>query len=504
MSPDAAAPPPPPRQSMAVGIAWVLGFRILDRITGIASVMVLARLLVPDDFGLVALGTSVAAFVELLGAFSLDAVLIQKKDATRADFDTAWTIQVGIGAACATVLALVAPLAAGFFRQPDLRTIITILAAAMLVDGFANIRVIEFRKLMRFDREFIFMAGRRLATTAVTITAAFLLRNHWALVIGIASGKLVGLTLGYAMRPYRPRFTLASHRELLHASWWLFMANLVQFVRMRLSDFVLGRTTTTRIVGSFNLANEVSSMVSTEVVAPVNRVALPEFSAIGDPAGIVRRFDQLTGQLAIFLIPMGIGLAACARPLVDLFFGPNWTVAAEVLSILAISGMVAGLGSNMGVALLAVGHFRTNAALQATGAALLIPLLTLGAMLASYRGAAWAMLVANSLLVVIAAFALRRILGYHLRQFAGCLWRPALCAILMFTVIQPLLGHPGWFWNVAPEATQLAVVAVVGAAVYTGAMLLLFVARGRRDAPEQMTLRFLRSALGKIRSRLSG
>lgn len=491
----------PTKPRMLIGVAWVLGFRIFDRIAGIASVMILARLLVPEHFGLVALGTSVAAFVELLGALSLDAVLIQKKDATRDDFDTAWTIQVAIGAVCASLLAIVSPFAADFFRQPALEQIIQVLAAAMLVDGFTNIRIIEFRKLMRFDKEFVFMATRRLLTTSVTIASAFILRNHWALVIGIASGKAIGVILGYAMRPYRPRFTLASKGELLHASWWLFFGNTVQFVRVRLSDFVLGRTSAPAVVGAFNLANEISTMVSTEVVAPVNRVALPEFSAIGNARGIADKFNQLTGQLAIFLIPMGVGLLACAKPLVAVFFGPNWSMAAEVLGILACAGLVAGLGSNIGVALLAVGRFKDNAMLQAVGAALLIPLLITGAALFSYRGAAFAMLIANAVLVCIAVVVLKRAIGYSISDFLSCLWRPLFAAIAMYAAVYPFVVHDEWFGGSA-RVLQLATIVGVGAPTYALVLLGMFVIRGRRDLPELTTLRLLTSVWNKLAGKL--
>ena len=485
---------------MLAGVAWVLGFRVFDRIAGILSIMVLARLLVPTHFGLVALATSVAAFVELLAALSLDAVLIQKKDAVKDDYDTAWTIQVAIAALCALLLLLMAPLAAEFFRQPGLKGLIFVLAGAMLVDGFTNIRIVEFRKMMRFDREFMFMASRRLLTTAVTITSAFLLRNEWALVIGIASGKVFGVLLSYAMRPYVPRFTLASRNELLQASSWLFLGNAVQFVRMRLSDFVLGRAAGPTVVGAFNLANELSSIVSTELVAPINRVALPEFSSIGNVAGVVQRFNQLTGQIAIFLMPMGIGLMACAHPLVEVFFGRSWGMAAEVLGILACSGLVAGLGSNIGVAFLALGKFRQNTMLQATGAAILVPLLTFGAAAYSYVGAAFAMLAANAILVVVAVLTMRHYIGYRFRDFLHCLWRPAISAAVMYLAVRPIVQHREWF---AGESVvlQLAAAVMAGAIVYLLTLLAIWVLRGRRDIPEQITLRMVGMVLNKVSAR---
>ena len=90
---------------MLKSVAWTVGFRVLDRAAGVISMLLLARLLLPEHFGIVALATSVLAFVELLGALGLDTILIQKKDPTREHFDTAWTIQLGIASICGLILA---------------------------------------------------------------------------------------------------------------------------------------------------------------------------------------------------------------------------------------------------------------------------------------------------------------------------------------------------------------------------------------------------------------
>lgn len=87
------------------GVAWMLGFRVFDRIAGTISILVLARLLRPEHFGIVALASSVVAFVELLAALGLDTVLIQKRELERGHYDTAWTIQLAVATLCATLLA---------------------------------------------------------------------------------------------------------------------------------------------------------------------------------------------------------------------------------------------------------------------------------------------------------------------------------------------------------------------------------------------------------------
>src|SRR5258708_3471666 len=93
---------------IAAGVAWMVVFKLLDRSIGIVSVVILARLLVPADFGLVAMATATIAVIELLSAFNFDMALIQRQEATRAHYDTAWTLNVAMAAGCALLVAAAA------------------------------------------------------------------------------------------------------------------------------------------------------------------------------------------------------------------------------------------------------------------------------------------------------------------------------------------------------------------------------------------------------------
>ncbi len=145
---------------MAKGAAWMVAMRIAIRAIGLVSIVILARLLVPADFGLVALATMLYGLIEVMGQFGFDVVLIQNQSAGRRHYDTAWTLTVIRNLVLAGLLAAGAPWAAGFFEEPRLQSILYWLALAALVEGFANIGVVNFRKELRFHKDF----GSGLAT----------------------------------------------------------------------------------------------------------------------------------------------------------------------------------------------------------------------------------------------------------------------------------------------------------------------------------------------------
>src|SRR5262249_1576393 len=157
---------------------WMLLFRLGDRLAGVISTTVLARLLIPADFGVVAMAMSLIGALELLGAFNFDISLIRTKNVTDAHYNTARTFNVLLGLVNACLLQLLADPAAAFFQEPRVEGIARWLSVYCVVQGFTNIGVVVFQKELQFHREFKLGMIRRLASLCVTLTLAFTLRSY--------------------------------------------------------------------------------------------------------------------------------------------------------------------------------------------------------------------------------------------------------------------------------------------------------------------------------------
>ena len=270
---------------MARGAVWMLLLTFVDRSVGLVSTLILARLLVPADFGIVAMAWSFIFIAELLAAFGFDVALIHKQDATRRHFDTAWTMNVSLGAAIVILMMVAARPVSIFYAQPAVFWVICALAWSPLIAGFENIGVVAFRKDLDFRKEFAYQIIRRLVGFAVTVPLAFLLRNYWALVAGTLAARLAGTGASYFVHPYRPRFSLAEFASLFRFSRWLLLNNIVGFLKERSSDFVIGRLNGPAALGVYNVSYEVASMPTTALSAPINRALLPGFARIAGDAG---------------------------------------------------------------------------------------------------------------------------------------------------------------------------------------------------------------------------
>jgi PST family polysaccharide transporter len=253
---------------MAKGAAWMILMRLVERGIGFASMLLLARLLVPADFGLVAMAMSVFAFLEVMGSFSFDMALIQNQRAGRTHFDTAWTLTVMYGAVSAIALAALAVLAAGFFGEPRLVAIFFALGSGAFLQSFENVGIVAFQKDLDFRKEFNFRILKKVVGFVVTIVLAFTLRNYWALVFGLLTSRIIGVPLSYALHPFRPRFSLVSVKELWHFSAWMLLNNVVVYAAVNGYDFIIGRMAGATSLGLYSIAYEISNLPTTELVTP--------------------------------------------------------------------------------------------------------------------------------------------------------------------------------------------------------------------------------------------
>jgi lipopolysaccharide exporter len=468
-------------RQMAAGIAWMSLMRIGVKGLGLLSTVILARLLVPADFGLVAMAMSIIAALELLGSFSFDYALIQRQDAPRSHYDTAWTLNVLFASTLAVLLLLLAYPAADFYNEPRLRAVIQVLALATLVQGFENIGVVAFRKELAFRKEFLMRIAQKVCATAVTLPLAFALRNYWALVIGMVTGTIVSVSISYYAHPFRARPSLAARGELLSFSKWLLVNNLLYFLRDRTPDFILGRLGGANVLGVFAISNEISSLPTAELVAPINRAVMPAYAKMASDLEALRRgFLDVIGLIAVIALPAGFGIAATSQLIVDVVLGEKWAAAAPIISILALVGSLNAVQSNCGNVLYAMGLPKLVTMCASVHIGLLIPAVIWGAYYYGATGVAFAALINMTVATVPLNYALLlHRLQLPFKYVLALFWRPAIgTAVMYLATIELVIQLPSSF------AALLAAIAF-GAIVYGVAIAFLWWLAGRPAGPEK-------------------
>lgn len=480
------------RAQVAKGAIWMVLFRIAERSLGILSTIILARLLMPSDFGLVAMAVSVIAMVEVATTFSFDIMLVQKEHLERKHYDTAWTLNIILGVACGlTTLALAYP-AEAFFRQPGLAAVMVCLSAAWLLQGFENVGIVDFRRQMDFSREFRFLVGKKMLGFVVVVSLAIMLRNVWALVAGIVASRVGGVVLSYLMHPYRPRLGLGAAREMLSFSIWLLLYNALNFLALRFSHFFIGRTLGSTSLGIFTVGSEVAQMPTLELVSAMNRAFFPGLSRLASQDGALRKgYLEITGAIALFAVPAAIGLAALATPVVELVLGAKWLPAVPVMQILAFAGAIAALSSHNYSAAWALGNSFSTTIMSLVRVVTLVVLAVALASPYGIVGIAYAELGAMCAQLAASCFFVLRALQVGIGTYFASMARPLLAAVSMGAAVQHIVAVPAI--AASGSFAQLLVGVPVGVAIYAAVQSLLWFLSGRPDGIERMLLTRIRS-----------
>lgn len=478
---------------MARGATWMLGFRATDRALAFISTIILARALVPADFGLVAMATSVIALIELLSAFSLEVALIQRARPERGHYDTTWTLRLLLVALVAAVTAALAYPAAGFYKDPRIAPLLLMLAINMLLGGFENIGVIDFRRELDFRREFIFMMSKRAAAMPVTLVIALTLHTYWALVLGVAAGTLASVVASYVMSRYRPRISFEKWRELLSFSSWLFLFNLLEFVKGRLSHFTIGPVHGAGALGIYTVATDVAALASSEITAPINRAVMPGLSRMGEQQhGVREGLLRVTAAVLLVTLPAGAGLAAVAEPLVLTLLGSKWLQAVPVLQLLALAGALQSFTANSHSAYLASARAHVSVIVVGAYVVVLAPLM-LALISWGVVGVALAHVGASMAALAVSVGLLRRHIGTTAGALLSVAWRPLVAALLMGIAVHLVdRGVASFGW---PAFVRLAAGVCAGVVVYVGLVWLLWLASGRSDSIERTVADRLRAWL---------
>lgn len=488
-------------QRVLVGGSWLIAARTFDRLIGIISIAILARLLKPSDFGLVAIANTIVAAIELITAFGFDWALVRLAAPTVEDLNSAWTLRALFGTFTFVTLSLLGPVAATFYHQPALALILVAMGIASLISSTENIGTVYFRREFAFHKEFLIRSASKLAGFCVTVTIAVAYRSYWALVAGIFAIRVVTIAASYIFHPYRPRPSLSKARELFGFSAWLLFGNVVEYSRQKFADLYVGRVFGIGTNGLFAVAGELAIVPITEVSAPINRAAYSKYAEdVRANRSLSPSYVSIASMIWMISLPMAAGMIAVAPETIALLLGPQWQDAQTVLRWLSLGTVFTVMTANTHYVYWALGYSRVVAGLGAVGLAIVVSATLICSNVAGYTGVAFAFAVGSALLVPINFLVLRRLAGIRFVDLGAKVWRIALGATVMSVVL----------WTIFPAAGIMdarAVVRILGEKILLGATTYLltlwvaWVACARPPGPEAAVLKLIQQVASRLRDR---
>lgn len=471
------------------GTLWSMLMRWSMKFLGLGSMIIVARLLSPEDYGIIAMAMLLIEFSDTLLNTSAEAALLRQPSRDRCYIDTAWTLRLLQSVLIAVLLIAVGPWAAEFFREPRLPDVLLWMSLGLVIAGLGNIGPVLERKDLNFGIEVRIAIQSKVASVLVNIGAALWLQSYWALILGGLAGHLISTVLSYTLHAYRPRFSLQRVGEMWNYSQWMLLSGIGMFVARRIDEAWAARISTPMQLGYYKNASEIGAMVSSEFSGPLIRALFPVVSSLQDqPAEMRKAVMQTIGVVNRFTLPASVGLACLAAPAVRVLLGEQWLGAATMLAIFSVVGGIRFLVSPYNVLFMAVGRSKVVAVaawLEGLG----------------FVAAAWPLVermgpeglaLARGVGMSVAAVAwvvLGQRVGLMWRDLLTTLWRPLVATLCMAAV---LLAMP--LTDVSSGAIalrHLLVGTAIGASVYLIVTLLLWLASGRPSGPESKLLDLL-------------
>lgn len=443
---------------------WVVALNLINRGFGILRTVILARLLTPDDFGLLGLALLATATLETLSQTGFHGAIIQKQKNIDSYLNTAWTCSALRGMILFALLYFLSPQVAYFFDDTRVVPIIRVIAISILLSGFANIGIVLFKKELDFKKQFIYETLSNSADIVISIALALWLRTVWALVIGGVAGHIMRLILSYGLHPWRPAlsFDAVKFREMFTFGKWMLAAGILHFVITRADDLFVGKFFGVAALGLYQMAYLLSNVTTTDLTHTISQIAFPAYSKIqNDPSTLVNVYLKVLRGVAFISVSVAFFLFAFASELVELLLGGQWVAMVPVLEVLAFAGLARSIQSTAVPVFLAMGRPKIHTEINIIRAVVLFCLVYPFATTWGMLGVAYAVLTSCVVSVLAVSLRISTVINVRVSQFYMSIFVPVLTATTTL-VLMSLVKQTG----AESGPVRLSFLLLFGASVY--------------------------------------
>jgi O-antigen/teichoic acid export membrane protein len=465
-------------RKIGIGVLWNLASLLMTRGASTLFTLFLARFLVPEDFGLLAMA---AVVFELANAFissGLGAALIQSKAVSNTDLNTVFYTNLLLSGLAYTALYFGAPFIASFYSQPELAILIQIMGlivfvnAAKIVQTAVLSRKMDFKSQMKANTLSVIISG------VLAVTAAMYGWGIWSLVVQMLSAAIISALALWLISPWRPTFEFSgeSFSRLFRFGRSLLAEGMLEVLFQNSYVLVIGRFFSAEVTGLYFIAKKISNLISQQLTASVQQATFPALSTLQDDnVALKQKFRQIM-QLMMFLIaPIMAILAGLAPTLFALLFDEKWAPAAIYLQLLCAVGVMYPLHA-LNVNLLNV-KGRSDLVLKiglvkkAVSLGLLFLAIPYGVV-----GIICSQLLASYLALLPNTYFSSRLVGYSLFEQIADVIKPILAALIagISTLLFVTLGDESLlFWLIGGGLIGALIYLTISHLIYAEGLILL-------------------------------
>jgi PST family polysaccharide transporter len=469
------------KKQVVKGVSWNFFEQLTRQVMSIGVTAVLARILSPDDYGLVALSAIFVGFLSLFGDLSIGAALIQKSNLDDRDISTSFWTSILTGFVIAAALCAIAPFAARYYNQPLLTYIIVVSAVSFFITPLWSTHKVLLTKKMEFNKLAMINIVFSVFASVASLILALSGRGVWSLVLGGLVASILITPLVWYFEKWRPRFIFdrASFKALFSFSSYLLSFNVLNYFARNFDNLIVGKYLGANVLGIYSMAYNLMMKPLQQISWSICGVLFPAFSSIqGDIPRIRSAYLKVVNVIATITFPMMMGLIMVSREFILVMVGPKWAGVIEPLQVLCLVGALQSVGTTVGSLFTSQGRadlqFKTGTINSVGHVIGFIISIRWGLM-----GIVTGYLITNIIFVCSTQFVVLRLIQLPIKDFLRSLKIPVINSALMvltligFRYLDTVFLQMNMYLNLITSIS-------LGALVYSGATL-LFIDRKQRD-----------------------
>jgi len=452
--------------SVVSGVKWTSVSTMGRRILALLANVAFARLLVPSDFGLVAMAGVLLGFIDIFKDLGTGTALIRDKDLSEERLSSVFWLNAGFGLAMTLTIVALSPVVAAFYHEPRVQGVLMGMAPSFFISALGIVQNSLLTRQMAFVKLAKIELAAALLSYVVGMAAALMGQGVWSLVYQVLANTLIGVVCMWFASGWRPRmmFRWLEVKPIMSYSLNLTGYNIFYYFAQNVDNLLIGRFLGTEALGLYDLAYKLMSFPMQAISAVFARVMTPYYAQAQDDLPRFRQaFLQVGAAIAFVTFPLMIGLLAVRGHFVLAVFGADWMPVATLLAMFAPLGAIRSVLTTTGSIYIAKG--RTDLQLHWG----LVSNLVVFAGLAI--GLKWGAVgvaggfTVTALLLLYPNFAIPlRLIELPFGRMMAVLRPAAVCSVLMFGTIA---GADLLLQNRLPETAALVALVVLGMASYT-------------------------------------
>lgn len=350
------------RNKVVSSLKWKLFERISSQLVTFTITLVLARILSPGDYGVIAL---LSVFVSLATVFvqgGFNTALIQNQEVDNKDYSTVLYFSLFVALLIYGILFLISPVVASFYNQPILKSMLRVLALMLFFGAINSVQVAYVTKLLRFRALFKATIVSNVISGLLGVACAILGFGPWALVIQQVFGQIIICLIMFLMVEWRPTiaFSVERLRVLLKLGGKILASNLLVTLFLNIRSLIIGKVYTADELGFFDKGKQFPSTIMDAVNGTIQSVMLPVYSSTQDNLSDLKAMVRRSVQVSCYVVfPMMIGLACVAKQLVLLLLTDKWAMCVPIIQLFALSYMCQPIQTISAQAIKAIGDGST-------------------------------------------------------------------------------------------------------------------------------------------------